>query len=536
MRVPLQALAWHFWGRHFWGIAAVSAYACLLTLFLLIFPPDAAAAERRAIESVTWSLPLVCGLAYLAAVFSFGFESRLEAAESGFPSWMYTLPVQTTTLVGWAMLQGMAVVAGFSALWVFGVLRPYGWSPPLWLPLYLATIVAVLQALVWSPFPLAWARVIVAIGVLTGLVLLAPWRGPDHGLSTAAFLGILPAIMASAFLAAMAGVSRSRHGAAGAWSWRIHAASPPVSTARPFRTAERAQLWFQWRQNGVTFPIVAGCFAVLALMWLLSVERAAMPRQWFTLILFPMLCFAFWSSPLAGLPTHPRDPFLLSAFLSTRPVSTAGIVGSMFKVSALSAVAGWLLLLPVIVVAFIKTGMPEVLAAWWENQLAEGTWLQALALFALAVFAPLLLTLNAMVGTLCIGLTGRRWVIYGSYLLGWILLVLSLMSLAIFVEHPERQADLAANLPWILGCGVALKLAIASVAALALWRRQLLAKGTLFRLLAAWLVVVSVLAALVASIMPQGVPLEWCILGVILLVPLARLTLAPLALAWNRHR
>ena len=57
------------------------------------------------------------------------------------------------------------------------------------------------------------------------------------------------------------------------------------------------------------------------------------------------------------------------------------------------------------------------------------------------------------------------------------------------------------------------------------------------RLVGAWAATVVVLAALLVWMVPPALaPTYGVVLGVVLFIPLARRTAAPLALAWNRHR
>jgi hypothetical protein len=55
--------------------------------------------------------------------------------------------------------------------------------------------------------------------------------------------------------------------------------------------------------------------------------------------------------------------------------------------------------------------------------------------------------------------------------------------------------------------------------------------------LGCWLLTVVGVSALLRWLVPEGsVSTSTLVMGMVLMVPLARLTLAPLALSWNRHR
>ena len=104
-------------------------------------------------------------------------------------------------------------------------------------------------------------------------------------------------------------------------------------------------------------------------------------------------------------------------------------------------------------------------------------------------------------------------------------------------HHPEYHKPLLRAVPSVMSLAVLLKLLATAWTARRLLQRQLLHPNTLIRLLALWFLSVLGLMALLAWLIPaDAAPRFEATLGVVLLVPLARLLAAPLALAWNRHR
>src|SRR5581483_7958739 len=162
MYAPAVALAWEFWWRHRWGLLGVG-------VLVAGFAAACAAAPFEPNTAMVHSIWFVIGLLYAVSVFSYGFEARMEAAESGFPVRYFTLPVRTSVLVGWPMIQGMAVAVGLWLAWEHLVLRPSHIETPAWWPAILAAIVATGQALVWFPFGLPWLRILVGCAVLSAL-------------------------------------------------------------------------------------------------------------------------------------------------------------------------------------------------------------------------------------------------------------------------------------------------------------------------------------------------------------------------------
>src|SRR5579864_7788990 len=143
MHSPAAALAWELWGRHRWGLAVVLLYLLGFAVVLNVLPSG----EVEPLYGLMGSVQFVFALIYVAAVFAYGFECRLEATRSGFPARLFTLPVRTSMLVGWPMLQGVAAVALLWLAWSWLVLRPSGVEVSLgFTALLAAAFVAVLQA------------------------------------------------------------------------------------------------------------------------------------------------------------------------------------------------------------------------------------------------------------------------------------------------------------------------------------------------------------------------------------------------------
>src|SRR5688500_5588138 len=135
MHSPAAALAWEVWRRHRWGLAGVGAVVLGFALASAVAPLE------EQVVTVN-SMFFVMGLCYVIGVFAYGFDGRLEAAESGFPARLFVLPVRSGVLVGGPMAQGVAAAVLLWAAWDRLVLRPSGVETPGWWALMLAAIVA----------------------------------------------------------------------------------------------------------------------------------------------------------------------------------------------------------------------------------------------------------------------------------------------------------------------------------------------------------------------------------------------------------
>jgi hypothetical protein len=146
-------------------------------------------------------------------------------------------------------------------------------------------------------------------------------------------------------------------------------------------------------------------------------------------------------------------------------------------------------------------------------------------------------TWKQLVQSLYIGLTGREWVMRLSVFLTLSLIVLLGPILQWIVDNRDVQAELWDALPLILSILVALKMSAAAVTAVRHYRSPLLSDRTLVVGAAIWCVIVFALYGLLVWILDTPLfPSYFLALVAILAIPLARLSAAPLALAWNRHR
>jgi hypothetical protein len=540
MRSPTFAIAWQLWGRHRWGLAVVLAYLFVVALLFQALP----AGTLEPTHGILCSIQFVLALAYVAAVFAYGFDSHhLEGKESGFPVWMFKLPVRTSVLVGWPMLQGMAAIVLLWVSWAYFVLRPSGIEVSLGsTALLAAALVAVLQALLWLPFGLPWIRILVLLLVLP-LLLSAPQLGLVLGATEAELLCLFAILIPVAFVVAFTGVVRARRGDGPEWQRLFEARAErthrDMRQLRPFPSPVRAQLWFELRRHLLPFPIVVGCAAALHLAFILWAEQGEenKVKLWLPFLCFPPLMASFFGGGLGRTGTSAGNPFLLSSFTATRPVTCATLVASKLKAAALATLAAWAVLVVSVAVWYGATQAHEQMSARWGHLLQAYSAWKLCAASLLAVSGLFLLTWKQLVANLCIGLTGRAWLVRGTAVAFGIVVTLAMMLLARLTDRPAFSETFWDALPWWVAGGVCLKLLGAAGALRALVRSRLVETPTLTKLLSVWLLLAGGLFGLAYAIVPAGaVPVSLLAGGIVLSVPLTSLAAAPLALAWNRHR
>jgi hypothetical protein len=151
--------------------------------------------------------------------------------------------------------------------------------------------------------------------------------------------------------------------------------------------------------------------------------------------------------------------------------------------------------------------------------------------FVLAGFIAL--TWKHLVENLCVGLTGNSRLIKSMVFVEATFFAALALIIKWFFDHPEL-------LHWIgsITCfAVLLKLIVAGWATQALGRQRIISPRSLMLFGAVWISVAGMLSAAMRWLLPSElISTSTLILSVVLLMPLARLMLAPLALVYNRHK
>src|SRR5437870_6620291 len=544
MRSPALAIGWEFRRRHLWALIAMAGYLLALAAIKLLFlgpmelirldPPDG----RVAVVMT----PLTATYFYLLAAFSFGLAGDLGARPSIYPARMFALPVRTAALVGWPMLYGTAAVA---ILWLVTALSarwPWGIELPLiWPALLAAVFLAWTPALMWMPYGLPGLRAIVAVpwlATLDAVALLAIHYQVREPMMVAFLAPQLPL----AYVTACSAVGRARRGEVPDWRGMFaRPASNAVLTRRRdhFPSPARAQVWFEWRRHGRSLPALVGLVLPfeLALLWLAKDAPAFVFEILFLVLITPPFVAAFTAWTVSKPNPHMRDSYGVPPFFATRPLTSAELIAAKLKMAMWSTLAAWLLVLVAMPLALEWSGTWSVVTerARRMND-AVGT-PRAVALVLLILAGFIVSTWKQLVQSLHIGLTGREWLIKGSVLLTLTFLVLLGPIVAWIIDSPSVQRALWDALPLILAMLVGVKMAAAAWIATRLYRRRLLSDRALVTGAACWCVAVLALYAVLVWFFSTPFVARYVLaLVAILAIPLARLSAAPLALAWNRHR
>ncbi len=544
MRSPALAIGWEFRRRHRWGLIAVAGYLFVVAMirFLILEPGEPVLVDSVRFAALV-SVPLTATFVYLLAVFSFGFAGDLAARHSMYPARMFTLPVTNAALVGWPMLYGTAAVAilwlaaRLFAVWPSGIEIPV-----IWPALLAAALLAWTQALTWMPYGLPGIRLIVAVLCLAALdtvVLLAiHFKAGEPRM-----VAILAPQVPLAYLVARFAVARARRGDVPDWRG-LSARSGEITNVLPrprdhFASPGRAQVWFEWRRHGRSLPALVGLLLPfeLALLWLAKDAAAFVFEILFLVLITPpfMAAFTGWT----GSKPHPNvgDSYGVPPFIATRPLTSAELIAAKLKMAMWSTLAAWLLVLVAMPLALEWSGTWSVVTER-ARRMNDAIGTPRAATVVLLILAGFIVaTWKQLVQSLHIGLTGRAWIVKGSVLLTLTLLILLGPIVEWIIDSPSVQRALWNALPLILAGLVGLKMSAAAWIATRLDRRRLLGDRALVAGAACWvLAVLALYGVLVWFFSTPFVARYVLALIAILAVPLARISAAPLALAWNRHR
>jgi hypothetical protein len=543
MHAPARAIAFTLWLRHRWALCLVASFLVLAACF----SPFLAAldADPRSTRAVNLAIALPCAIAacYLMTVFAYAFDAHLESRGSCFPYRMFTLPVHTAALVLWPMFYGTAVLALCwlaAALWIF---PPWGWEPPLvWPALLAAVVLAWTQAVLWCPFGLPWLRVAVALPVLVvpvaGTIAAVLLHAP------AEFLYVFLAVqIPAAYVTAYVGLGAARRGDAPRWDWLTSpfAAILPRRSVRDRRFASgyRAQAWWERRHYGMKAPVLVALLLPWSLMGLALPKNPVLTTNK-TLAMSLLVPFLVGGMGLdwRGKPNPwAKRSHGLSTFLATRPLSTSAMVAAKLELALWTALAAWAVWLAEVAVALALSGEYREVWGWWRrwNAVAPPWEVAGTALLAATLLVSL--TWKNLIAGMCANLTGREGVTRASGMVFAVLIFMGVTVGSLAVDNPRLQEALLRVLPWALGVAVTVKVVLAVWAVQALLRSGLVPVRTVCILMGIWLGVAA--GFIVLAI--RSVPAEyagWATLaaGVLLSLPLVRLTASPLALAWDRHR
>jgi hypothetical protein len=550
MKSPITALAWEIWQRgrrSAWLVLGCVSLCALINLGLV----DRLSNEAAAKFSPFFGLLMILSCLLMMGIFNYTeFNSTKEW--HGFPYRLFVLPVRTWQLVALPMLLGVVSVELVYFAWIKLVWTHQQIAMPEWFALVFGAYVVFYQTTLWTLAGLRITRVIIlslggASSIAVAVLPMFTFENPSPWLLEKRLVPIVTGLTLVAFAIAWVSVAGQRCGGGRRQDWiktllnRIADTLP--RRTRHFSSPATAQFWFEWRRTGFLLP-VSTAFILTAIVGPISAAYQT-DAQFTVTTLVKLLCmpivlaFAigkgfikaeFWSTHLS-----------LPAFLAVKPLPSGEFVISKMKVAALSVAITWFLVL-----GFI---------AFWLPLWADTTYLKQL-LFGFQMFYPhswqtiivlsfagfMVLTWRCMVNGLWVGLSGSRLHYVGSLCLQIIVPSLMLLAGAIWwgatdsairndpVQFYSRALSLTG---WVLALAVVAKLWFAVFS----WSKVAPRRTTQYLLIWSGGTLGFVALGILSCPWADVYRLEHLyVLAAFLLFPLARLGLAPLSFARNRHR
>jgi hypothetical protein len=539
MNSAAQAFAWDLW-------AAQRRPLQIAGCVLLAAAPLFAAIMSLSHETGAVILGLFPALAALSTIMNALVYSGENAGRLGvgLPTRLFVLPLRTAELVAWPMLCGVATMIVAWLYLAFLLFRPHGFDVGLLAPaLALASLIAWIQALSWSPLRHPWINLLVTVVTLSALIgtvaALWLWLNVSSGLITL----LLIVYLIAAYGYAVRGVGRNRMGEGRDRAWVFRGGVPRPSVRKralvPFRSASRAQLWYEWRIVGLVLPIVCGGYLVFILVVAICTRsagefgsRALLPVT----IVIPVILAGTLGGGLARLTHYVDGKPVFPTFLAARPLSSATMVAIKLRMSILSVLLTWAMTVAVVVTWIIACGvLPTYAQQWsaWTRRLGGYPELWLLPALAVLIFV----TWRQYTDTLWVGLSGRRWLKAAGAVVFLIPIVFGGVLALTIPHYPKLVPPLLRAVPYILWVALFVRGAFAVRAFHVAYRRGLLSPRTISGIIIGWFLAACVIAIFVLSIVP-GHARQFSVIvpAVAFVVPLARFPASVLALEANRRR
>ncbi|MGC8643121.1 MAG: hypothetical protein ACP5XB_24950 [Isosphaeraceae bacterium] len=324
------------------------------------------------------------------------------------------------------------------------------------------------------------------------------------------------------------------------WFWTLcdrFTSQPPR-----FRSVGHAQLWYESRCHGLALKasstMILGSIFVMYL-FVPPGKSLAFQIALGSMLGMPLILAGSQGAGLGWMrpPWSTQRGFI--TFQAMRPVLTGDMLDAKYRMIVRNVVQIWMIDLAMTgTLVLIKQQTGEVADLFRLFMGVYPGW-HGLAILGLIVVLLPVFTWKLLKDSLVPGLTGRRWIADGSVFVNLLFLMGLVAAVLWVVARPERLHRLLPALIWAMAILVVVKLLLSVWAFRLAWRRGLLSARSIGRIAAIWTATALATIALACLLLPGSglqVPRPVLLVGSLLLLPLGRFALAPLALDWNRHR
>ncbi len=508
---------------------------------------------RDAVELLNFHLIIAALLLFLAIC---GYtEFNAQKGSIGFPHRLFTLPLSSFELVALPMFLGVAAAELLGLVWRTLI---FGANLNVWGTMLIGVYVVVYQAVLWTLPALGSLRMLIH-GVV-GMVFIIALGLPSFPQETLpwwlreGFLMVWLLVVAlSAFFGCWSFVAQQRSGGGLRRDW-IRSVVERASDVAPrrrkdFNSAAAAHFWFEWRRSGFMLPLLVGAMLVAVIGPLsLGDDGGGTVRILIAVLAMPMV-LAFPVGKAFSKPDLWSSDMSVPSFVAVRPISTDDLVETKMKVAAVSAAVSWLLVCAFIALWFglwaSLDGLNMIRLLLWA--VYGHSMYPQYALVILSLAAAMLMTWRFLVSSLWLGLSGNR-ALFATTAIPYSLAPIFVLAFAILIPGNEDSI-----LSWMYrGFGSVLPtlvriaaIAVTSKLWIAAWSWRDINRVRVRQYLFLWICGTLVLVAF-ALVSWAGlryiVPSDsdqlrsLLVLCALLVIPFARLGLAPGSLARNRHR
>ena len=566
MNSPAAALTWEIWRKH--GTRLRVLLIALLAFALLypklcalsginVYEPNSLDAfastfsvrlkQASLLTSVlegSWMLFLLLGplgcmvVSMLYVVWIFTFAEGDTQKGFAFPARLFRLPISTRFLAAWLMLGGATVVTLLFLGWTRLVHQPsidvFNDYPNLLL--WLALLV-LFQACVWALDGFPNARVLLLglavflLGFLGGpSVQEYPFIARNRTPLVLSLLGL------GCFTAPM-GLKMIRHGR---WQGLKWPASLRLAWSRPayprrargnaFKSTSSAQFWMEWcgHSRKLCFCVLALSSAGLLTMTVVSLGNGGLSDGDCAGLITYLLAVPLFIHFAQGI--APGQP--LPGFIAIRPLTAGGVVAAKLKSVGLSALICWLATAAMIAVVPL---IGDVRAAFKDQEFLIRNTEILLRCSPVLLLGLVVLTWRFVAANLCFGAGANSWLSRIPVFVPFAILV-GVGILSLLAQSPGFERALPRILPFIFAGLLLLKLAVATWSVRICLQRQLFAVSAVFKYLLIWTALAMIFTGCAVAVLHANHWALSAVLGILLLLPLARIAMAPLAIDKLRHR
>ncbi len=544
MRSAAQAIVWEICAKNRWSLIFAFGLIPFCALLSFIAGPN---------HELVKTVHVFCVIAtFVSIIWVCSYTANDSRGRfSGFPSWMYTLPLRTSALVLCPMLLGFVLTLAAVVAWEFTISRY--WDAPFELKyigwhalLFIGTLFST-QALIWSLHRFRWVRVAALVATMFAFLyvgLVGHISRFSHG-AVFWFAGVFLAIPI-AFAGAVAGVERDRRGRWQGWTGRLleHLLDLIPRRGGVFASPARAQLWFEWRRKVLFLITVFG--AVMALSMCLFPMGAALylrPVETMFHFSYPFILMTIFGGAIGSTiaKSDPWSPELnVHPIIAARPLSTCALVFAKMKAAAAAIFLGWalfsILLVPVIALHGHIYSWSAEAANFWPDFPTNFPNFWRWVSNPIVVLALVVATWHTVIQSMAVALAGNKQRMVMSAWKGMLVLAI-VVSMAVWLYKNRAWVDpFLRFVPWFTAVMMGLKF-WGTVRAFVTVKR-FVARRDFFVLLGLWVITaLLVVAAGFFAHITQGMPaaLLW-MLVLWQFFPSGEIPQCVAALAGNRHR